>query len=69
MSVAGGAVNLRFTLADVEAAAAFSTTHLGFRLRASAGVRFPSDVAGGPGGAQAVLDDASGDRVELVQPA
>ena len=38
------------------------------RLRA-AGLTFRSDVVRGPGGAQIVLDDPSGNPVELFQPA
>jgi catechol 2,3-dioxygenase-like lactoylglutathione lyase family enzyme len=38
------------------------------RLRA-AGVEFRSDIVTGPGGAQIVLDDPSGNPVELFQPA
>ena len=38
------------------------------RLRA-AGVRFRSDVVRGPGGAQIVFDDSSGNPIELFQPA
>ncbi|MET8846829.1 VOC family protein [Amycolatopsis sp. NPDC004625] len=38
------------------------------RLRA-AGVSFRSDVVTGPGGQQIVLDDPSGNPVELFQPA
>jgi catechol 2,3-dioxygenase-like lactoylglutathione lyase family enzyme len=38
------------------------------RLRA-AGVPFRSDVVTGPGGAQIVLDDPSGNPIELFQPA
>jgi len=38
------------------------------RLRA-AGVGFRSDVVKGPGGSQIVLDDPSGNPVELFQPA
>ena len=37
------------------------------RLR-SAGVRFRSDIVTGPGGAQIVLDDPSGNPIELFQP-
>lgn len=37
------------------------------RLRA-AGVPFRSDIVRGPGGAQIVLDDPSGNPVELFQP-
>lgn len=35
----------------------------------SAGVSFRSDVVRGPGGAQVVLDDPSGNPIELFQPA
>jgi catechol 2,3-dioxygenase-like lactoylglutathione lyase family enzyme len=38
------------------------------RLRA-AGLRFRSDIITGPGGAQVVLDDPSGNPIELFQPA
>jgi catechol 2,3-dioxygenase-like lactoylglutathione lyase family enzyme len=38
------------------------------RLRA-AGVRFRSDIVSGPGGRQIVLDDPSGNPVELFTPA
>ena len=38
------------------------------RLRA-AGLTFRSDIVKGPGGAQIVLDDPSGNPVELFQPA
>ncbi len=38
------------------------------RLR-DAGVRFRSDIVTGPGGKQVVIEDPSGNPVELVQPA
>jgi catechol 2,3-dioxygenase-like lactoylglutathione lyase family enzyme len=38
------------------------------RLRA-AGLRFRNDVVTGPGGSQILLDDPSGNPVELFQPA
>jgi catechol 2,3-dioxygenase-like lactoylglutathione lyase family enzyme len=38
------------------------------RLRA-AGLAFRSDIITGPGGAQIVLDDPSGNPIELFQPA
>ena len=38
------------------------------RLRGS-GVSFRSDVVTGPGGKQIVLDDPSGNPIELFQPA
>ena len=34
-----------------------------------AGVRFRNDIISGPGGKQIVLDDPSGNPIELVQPA
>jgi catechol 2,3-dioxygenase-like lactoylglutathione lyase family enzyme len=37
------------------------------RLRA-AGVRFRNDIVTGPGGSQIVLDDPSGNPIELFQP-
>ena len=38
------------------------------RLR-RAGVHFRSDILTGPGGTEALLDDPSGNPVELFQPA
>jgi catechol 2,3-dioxygenase-like lactoylglutathione lyase family enzyme len=38
------------------------------RLRAS-GVRFRNDVVRGPGGAQILLEDPSGNLIELFEPA
>jgi len=38
------------------------------RLR-QAGIAFRSDIVKGPGGSQIVLDDPSGNPVELFQPA
>jgi catechol 2,3-dioxygenase-like lactoylglutathione lyase family enzyme len=119
--------SVRYIVADVEAALAFYTTHLGFRERMNAlpafadvvrgplrlllsgpassggrtlpdgrtpepggwnrihltvddlaaeverlraaGLTFRSDVVTGPGGSQIVLDDPSGNPVELFQPA
>ena len=119
-------VNVRYMVADVDAAVAFYTAHLGFtlisktapafadvgrgdlrlllsapsssagrpmsdgrrpapggwnrihlivdnlasevdRLRA-AGVQFRNDIVTGPGGSQILLDDPSGNPVELFQP-
>ena len=38
------------------------------RLRA-AGLRFRNDIVTGPGGSQILLDDPSGNPIELFQPA
>ena len=56
----GGWNRIQVVVDDVEAEAA--------RLRA-AGVPFRNEVIRGPGGAQTVLDDPSGNPVELFQPA
>lgn len=55
----GGWNRIHLIVDDLEAEVA--------RLRA-AGVRFRSDIVRGPGGAQIVLDDPSGNPVELFQP-
>jgi catechol 2,3-dioxygenase-like lactoylglutathione lyase family enzyme len=57
---AGGWNRIHLIVDDIEAEVA--------RLRAD-GVPFRSDVITGPGGAQIVLDDPSGNPVELFQPA
>ena len=120
-------VNVRYMVDDVDAAIAFYTTHLGFRLltrmapafadvtrgdlrlllsgRTSSagrlmpdgrqpvaggwnriqlvvediaaeaerlrgvGVRFRNDIIKGPGGAQVLIEDPSGNPIELFQPA
>jgi catechol 2,3-dioxygenase-like lactoylglutathione lyase family enzyme len=56
----GGWNRIHFIVDDIEAEVA--------RLRA-AGARFRSDVVSGPGGKQIVLDDPSGNPIELFQPA
>jgi catechol 2,3-dioxygenase-like lactoylglutathione lyase family enzyme len=38
------------------------------RLRSTGGVRFRNDIVTGPGGAQSLLDDPSGNPIELFQP-
>ena len=56
----GGWNRIHFIVEDIEAEVA--------RLRA-AGVRFRSEIVPGPGGKQIVLDDPSGNPIELFQPA
>jgi catechol 2,3-dioxygenase-like lactoylglutathione lyase family enzyme len=56
----GGWNRMHFVVDDLDAEVA--------RLRA-AGVHFRSEVVTGPGGRQIVLDDPSGNPVELFQPA
>lgn len=56
----GGWNRIHLIVDDVEAEAA--------KLRA-AGVRFRNDIVRGPGGAQTLLDDPSGNPIELFQPA
>jgi len=55
----GGWNRIQLIVDDIEAEAA--------RLRA-AGVRFRNDVISGPGGSQVVLDDPSGNAIELFRP-
>ena len=55
----GGWNRIHFIVDDIEAEVA--------RLRA-AGVRFRSEIVTGPGGKQIVLDDPSGNPIELFQP-
>jgi catechol 2,3-dioxygenase-like lactoylglutathione lyase family enzyme len=54
----GGWNRIHFVVEDIEAEVA--------RLRA-AGVQFRSDIISGPGGKQIVLDDPSGNPIELFQ--
>jgi catechol 2,3-dioxygenase-like lactoylglutathione lyase family enzyme len=56
----GGWNRIHFIVPDIQSEVA--------RLRA-AGVRFRSDIVSGPGGRQIVLDDPSGNPIELFQPA
>jgi catechol 2,3-dioxygenase-like lactoylglutathione lyase family enzyme len=56
----GGWNRIHFVVEDIERDVA--------RLRA-AGVRFRNDIITGPGGKQIVLDDPSGNPIELFQPA
>src|SRR2546423_14434047 len=57
--VPGGWNRIHFVVEDIEAEVA--------RLRA-AGVHFRSGIISGPGGKQIVLDDPSGNPIELFQP-
>ena len=56
----GGWNRIHFVVEDIEAETE--------RLRA-AGVRFRNDIVTGPGGKQILLDDPSGNPIELFQPA
>ena len=56
----GGWNRIQLIVDDIDAEAA--------KLRA-AGVTFRNEVIHGPGGAQTVLDDPSGNPIELFQPA
>jgi len=56
----GGWNRIHFVVEEIEAEVA--------RLRA-AGVRFRNDIISGPGGKQIVLEDPSGNPIELFQPA
>ncbi|MGH7264937.1 MAG: VOC family protein [Candidatus Rokuibacteriota bacterium] len=58
--VAGGWNRIQLQVADLEGEVA--------RLRA-AGLRFRNDIVKGVGGAQVLLDDPSGNPIELFQPA
>jgi catechol 2,3-dioxygenase-like lactoylglutathione lyase family enzyme len=58
--VAGGWNRIHFIVDDIDAEVQ--------RLRA-AGVTFRNEVIKGPGGQQTVLDDPSGNPIELFQPA
>src|SRR3954465_10418642 len=56
----GGWNRIPFTVEDIEAAVG--------RLRA-AGLSFRNEIVSGPGGRQILLDDPSGNPIELFQPA
>jgi catechol 2,3-dioxygenase-like lactoylglutathione lyase family enzyme len=56
----GGWNRIEFVVDDIESEVE--------RLRA-AGLTFRNDIVRGPGGAQIVLDDPSGNPIELFQPA
>jgi catechol 2,3-dioxygenase-like lactoylglutathione lyase family enzyme len=56
----GGWNRIRFIVEDIAAEVD--------RLR-SAGLRFRNDIISGPGGQQILVDDPSGNPIELFQPA
>jgi catechol 2,3-dioxygenase-like lactoylglutathione lyase family enzyme len=56
----GGWNRIHFVTSDLDSEIA--------RLR-SAGVRFRNDVVSGPGGRQILVEDPSGNLIELFQPA
>jgi predicted enzyme related to lactoylglutathione lyase len=58
--VPGGWTRIQVVVDDIESEVA--------RLQ-QAGLKFRNDIVRGPGGAQALLDDPSGNPVELFQPA
>jgi predicted enzyme related to lactoylglutathione lyase len=68
-------VSVRYMVDDVDAAIDFYTSHLGFALGWSAApafaevMSFRNDIVSGPGGQQILVDDPSGNPVELVQAA
>jgi catechol 2,3-dioxygenase-like lactoylglutathione lyase family enzyme len=57
----GGWNRIHFVVDDIAAEVA--------RLRAAGGVTFRNDIIAGPGGQQILLDDPSGNPIELFQPA
>ena len=73
-------VSVRYMVDDVDAAIDLYTSHLGFALGWSAAPAFAevhrerlrlllNDIVTGPGGQQILVDDPSGNPVELFQPA
>ena len=70
-------VSGRYMVDDVQEAINFYTGQVGFEVRSSAlpvglksaGVSFGDEVVTGPGGRQILLEDPSGNPIELFQPA
>jgi catechol 2,3-dioxygenase-like lactoylglutathione lyase family enzyme len=58
-------VNVRYMVDDVDAAIAFYTAHFGFTVLSNAAPAFADVVRG----QQILLDDPSGNPIELFQPA
>lgn len=70
-------VSVRYVVDAVDAAVAFYTERLGFEVQMhpaeverhrAAGAAFRSDIVTGVGGRQILLDDPSGNLVELFEP-
>jgi catechol 2,3-dioxygenase-like lactoylglutathione lyase family enzyme len=59
--VAGGWNRIHFIVDDIEAAVQ--------RLREAGHVRFRNEILSGPGGKQILIEDPSGNPIELFQPA
>jgi len=74
-------VQVRYIVRDVDAAIEFYTRHLGFTLvmhpappfamqaLREAGARFRNEIVTGTGGRQIIVEDPSGNPVELFEPA
>ena len=70
-------VRVRYIVNDVKAAIVFYSDHLGFELDdldaivnvlRKAGARFRNNIVTGVGGKQIILEDPSGNPIELFQP-
>ena len=70
-------VQVRYIVNDVKAAIVFYSDHLGFKLDdldaivnvlRKAGARFRNNIVTGVGGKQIILEDPSGNPIELFQP-
>jgi predicted enzyme related to lactoylglutathione lyase len=62
-------VNVRYMVNDVQESIDFYTEHFAFELRSSAAPAFRNEIVTGPGGRQILIDDPSGNPIELFQPA
>ena len=70
-------VRVRYIVNDVKAAIVFYSDHLGFKLDdldaivnvlRKAGARFRNNIVTGVSGKQIILEDPSGNPIELFQP-
>lgn len=72
-------VSVRYIVEDVDAAIDFYREHLAFTLEVSdlaatartlrdAGVKFRNDIVTGVGGKQVLIEDPSGNLIELFEP-